>query len=353
MGLSSAPEVGSLEIRDGGTARSRLLASAGGYHRPRWSPRLVVASLLALLALVVGATVPAQGALPKVSISGFDSTTRIMAVNTTWRDAVRVGTTKGRKVLVQRAPTSSGTWTTVTTLFTGRDGSLTVSIRPTRTGTSYWRLFTPKTTRTAATASRVKKIIAKQTFPTRIEGPMSGAYQVGDAFRLTWSGDVQLAYQQNDPVINLPWNDGRVHYVLIDGSFTWTVQDLAGECTYSGSGTVLFDDAHQDGGEMTITKARTSQGWEWNVGLSLVPQGGPLMAGSRVCPGGTTPVEFGNYVGLLGEGAVVYNGVPNPTSSNGVTSSLTAFSGTTTIIIPGVVEQLWEQNLTGRAFEIL
>jgi hypothetical protein len=315
--------------------------------------RRLAAAVLALVALLVGVAVPAQAALPKVSITGFDSTTRTMAVNTTWRDAVQVGTSKGRKVLVQRAPTSTGAWTTVSTLFTGRNGSLTISIKPTRVGTTYWRLFTPKTTRTAATASRVKKVIAKQPFPTRIQGPISGAYEITGSFRLNWSGTVQLAYQQNDPVLNQPWNDGQIHYVLIDGSFTWSVQDGPNECTYSGAGTVAFGEAHQDGGEMTITKARTSQGWEWNVGLGLRPQGGTLMAGTKQCPSQTTPVEFGNYVGLLGEGAVVYNGVPNATGSNQVTSTLSSFSGTTTVSFPGFVEQLWVQNLTGSAFELL
>ncbi len=331
---------------------------------PRRSvPVVTVVALLGILGLLVVAAAPAQGALPKVAIKGFDSSTLTMAVNTTWRDALQVGTAKGRKVLVQRSRTSTGPWTTVSTLYTGSNGALTVSIRPTAVATNFWRLLTPKTARTAATASKAKKIIAKQTYPLYVAGPVSGSYQPpSGAWRLTWQGTVTFTHEPLDPFLGTPWTDGKVHYRFFSGSFDWAVEDLGGSCQESGSGTKELVPGTNSVGDMTITRAKTTKGWKWSAYVALnAGLTGGRMDVEVVCPPLDEEDEELRYVDdfsiyvKTGTGSLVYNGVADATSSNIYTTSLKTFAGTTSITNPTYpgYEQVWVQNMSGSVFDLI
>jgi hypothetical protein len=305
------------------------------------------------LVLVV---LPAQAALPSVPIKGFDTTTLTIALGKTWRDDVRVGTTKGRTVFVQRSSTSTGPWTTVGRLLTGSQGNLTVSIKPTRAGTSFWRLLTPKTTRTAATASRAKRIIAKQTYPLYVAGAVSGTYQApSSAWRLTWQGTITFVHEPLDPFFGMPWTDGKLHYKFFSGSYNWVVEDLGGSCQESGSGRLELVPGANSAGDMTITRKKTTQGWKWEAFAALFASATTnRMPVEVVCtpPDPEDPVtrftdDYSRFV-AVGSGAIV-------DTNASYTTSLRTFAATYTItnpMIPGY-EQRWEQNLQGSVFDLI
>ncbi len=169
--------------------------------------------------------------------------------------------------------------------------------------------------------------LARSCPPQTIQGTFSGRNRNGGV-ELTWNGTITFSYQENDRLLNRPWQDA-VHYAGTAGTLTWHATASPGNpCTVTGDGTLDASGfATPDSAVAQIAYDPTDDpdGWKYEITAGTTKTAS--MPITTTCQDGI-PNTSNDADQLHNEGLAVYNGysVGQPVA-NRYTTDLRAFSG--------------------------
>ncbi len=136
---------------------------------------------------------------------------RKLVAGDTWRQTVRV---KGYKSIALQLKQGSGPFKTVKTYKVPKSGKVKLSRTfPEPGGFSMRSIAVPE--------GKGRPVKGKPFIITVVAKSYQGTFGGERSSSTTWNGTITYFYQERDPVINRPWNDGSTHYTGIDGSVTW------------------------------------------------------------------------------------------------------------------------------------
>ncbi len=136
---------------------------------------------------------------------------RQLVAGDTWRQTVRV---KGYKSIALQLKQGSGPFRTVKTYKVPKNGKVKLSRTfPDPGGFSMRSIAVPE--------GKGRPVKGKPFIITVVAKRYQGTFGGERSSSTTWNGTITYFYQERDPVINRPWNDGSTHYTGIDGSVTW------------------------------------------------------------------------------------------------------------------------------------
>ncbi len=137
--------------------------------------------------------------------------TRQLVAGDTWRQTVRV---RGYRQIKLQVKTGSGPFRTVKTYKVPKNGKVKLSRKFATPGKYSLRSIAIPDGAGRDVKSRPVIITA---FARQYQGSFGGEQNSGTS----WNGTITYQYQERDPVINTPWNDGAIHYTGIEGTVTW------------------------------------------------------------------------------------------------------------------------------------
>jgi hypothetical protein len=137
--------------------------------------------------------------------------TRQLIAGDTWRQTVKV---KGYKQIKLQVKDGSGPFKTVKSYKVPKNGRVKLSRTFTAPGQYQLRSIAVPSGKGRDVKSRPVIITA---FAKQYKGTFGGEQNSGTS----WNGTITFQYQERDPVINTPWDDGAIHYTGIEGTVTW------------------------------------------------------------------------------------------------------------------------------------
>lgn len=180
-------------------------------------------SMIVMVAAASVATTPVVLAAPVAATDNGPATlqgkndlapllkTRQLIAGDTWRQTVRV---KGYKQIKLQVKSGSGPFRTVKNYKVPKNGKVKLS----RTFATPGQYSLRSIAIPAGAGRDVKsKPVIITVFARQFEGTFGGEQGSGTS----WSGSITYQYQERDPIINTPWNDGAIHYTGIAGTVTW------------------------------------------------------------------------------------------------------------------------------------
>lgn len=136
---------------------------------------------------------------------------RQLVAGDTWRQTVRV---KGYRQIKLQLKQGSGAFRTVKTYKVPKNGKVKLSRTfPDPGGFSMRSIAVPD--------GKGRPVKGKPFIITVVAKRYQGTFGGERSSSTSWNGTITYFYQERDPVINRPWNDGTTHYTGIDGSVTW------------------------------------------------------------------------------------------------------------------------------------
>lgn len=174
--------------------------------------------------------------------------------------------------------------------------------------------------------------------PQTLAGTFSGSV-VTSRYTLSWTGTLAKEFLAKDPHTGFVYRDSA-HYRTTNAAVTWKA-----EGTCNGSGTLGNTELLNAFPDTTIAWNRTTPGWGYRTFLS--PNAGTRMMVQ--CPqtgdNPPPPENAAHLVGLVGEGALLYNSDSRGAEANRFSPDLTAFDGT--LSINAGIPQTWAWDITG------
>lgn len=183
----------------------------------KWNTSIVVTTAAVVAATPFMITAPAlAGPSGPATIQAKDDLvpllkTRQLIAGDTWRQTVKV---KGYKQIKLQVKSGSGPFRTVKTYKVPKNGKVKLSNKFASPGQYSLRSIAVPAGKGRDVKSRPVIITA---FARQYKGTFGGEQNSGTS----WSGPITFQYQERDPVINTPWDDGAVHYTGIEGTVNW------------------------------------------------------------------------------------------------------------------------------------